>query len=111
MNAVVLVALRRPLTFIVLAILILMFGTMAAFRTPTDIFPPIKIPIIAAIWTYAGMMPTDISGRVMFYYERSLTTTVSNIEHIESNSYYGSGVVKIYPDYALPSAIKAWYKT
>jgi multidrug efflux pump subunit AcrB len=96
MNAVVLVALRRPLTFIVLAILILMFGTMAAFRTPTDIFPPINIPIIAAIWTYTGLMPTDMSGRIMFYYERSLTTTVSNIEHIESNSYYGSGVVKIY---------------
>jgi multidrug efflux pump subunit AcrB len=96
MNGVVLIALRRPLTFIVLAILILMFGTMAAFRTPTDIFPPIQIPIIAAIWTYGGLMPTDMSGRILFYYERSLTTTVSNIEHIESNSYYGSGVVKIY---------------
>jgi multidrug efflux pump subunit AcrB len=96
MNGVVLVALRRPLTFIVLAILILMFGAMSVIKTPTDIFPPIKIPIIAAIWTYTGLMPTDMSGRIMFYYERSLTTTVSNIEHIESNSYYGSGVVKIY---------------
>ncbi len=96
MNAIVLVALRRPLTFIVLAIMILLFGTMAVFKTPTDIFPPIKIPIIASIWTYTGLLPFDMSGRIMFYYERSLTTTVSNIEHIESSSYYGSGVVKIY---------------
>ena len=96
MNAIVLVALRRPLTFIVLAILILLFGTLAVLKTPTDIFPPIKIPIVAAIWTYTGLMPSDMSGRIVYYYERSLTTTVSNIEHIESNSYYGSGVVKIY---------------
>jgi len=96
MNAIVLVALRRPLTFIVLAILILLFGVMSVLKTPTDIFPPIKIPIVAAIWTYTGLLPSDMSGRILFYYERSLTTTVSNIEHIESNSYYGSGVVKIY---------------
>ena len=70
--------------------------SISVFKTPTDIFPPIKIPIVAAIWTYTGLLPTDMSGRIMFYYERSLTTTVSNIEHIESNSYYGSGVVKIY---------------
>jgi multidrug efflux pump subunit AcrB len=96
MNEIVLVALRRPYTFVVLAILILLFGTSAVLRTPTDIFPPIKIPVVAAIWTYAGLMPTDMSGRVVYYYERSLTTTVSNIEHIESQSYYGSGVVKIF---------------
>lgn len=96
MNAIVLVALRRPLTFVVLALLILLFGTMAVFRTPTDIFPPIKIPVIAAVWTYTGLLPSDMSGRILFYYERSLTTTVTNIEHIESQSYYGSGVVKIY---------------
>ena len=57
MNAIVLVALRRPLTFVVLAILILLFGTMAVFRTPTDIFPPVKIPVIAVIWTYTGLSP------------------------------------------------------
>ncbi len=96
MNEIVLVALRRPYTFVVLAILILLFGTSAVLRTPTDIFPPIKIPVVAAIWTYTGLMPTDMSGRVVYYYERSLTTTVSNIEHIESQSYYGSGVVKIF---------------
>ncbi len=96
MNAIVLVALRRPLTFVVLAILILLFGVMSVFKTPTDIFPPVKIPVIAAIWTYTGLMPSDMSGRIVYYYERALTTTVGNIEHIESGSYYGSGVVKIY---------------
>ena len=96
MNAIVLVALRRPLTFIVLAILILLFGVMSVFKTPTDIFPQIKIPVVAVIWTYTGLMPSDMSGRIIYQYERSLTTTVGNIEHIESGSYYGSGVVKIY---------------
>jgi multidrug efflux pump subunit AcrB len=96
MNALVLIALKRPYTFVVLAILILMFGTISVVKTATDIFPPIKIPVIAAIWTYTGLSPSDMSGRIIYYYERTLTTTVSNIEHIESQSYYGSGVVKIY---------------
>ena len=96
MNAIVLVALRRPYTFVVLAILILLFGGRAVSSTPTDIFPPIKIPVIAAIWTYNGLLPADMSGRIIYYYERSITTTVSGIEHIESQSYYGSGVVKIF---------------
>jgi multidrug efflux pump subunit AcrB len=96
MNAIVLIALRRPYTFVVLAILILLFGVTAVLRTPTDIFPPIKIPVVAAVWTYNGLLPSDVSGRVVYYYERTLTTTVSNIEHIESQSYYGTGVVKIY---------------
>jgi multidrug efflux pump subunit AcrB len=96
MNALVLVALKRPYTFVVLAILILLFGTISILKTATDIFPPIKIPVIAAIWTYNGLSPADMSGRVIYYYERALTTTVSGIQHIESQSYYGSGVVKIY---------------
>ena len=96
MNAIVVVALKRPYTFVVLAILILLFGTMAVFKTPTDIFPPIKIPVVAVIWTYNGLMPADMSGRVVYYYERALTTTVANIEHIESQSLYGSGIVKIF---------------
>ena len=69
---------------------------MAVFKTPTDIFPPIKIPVVAVIWTYTGLMPTDMSGRVVYYYERALTTTVNGIEHIESQSLYGSGIVKIF---------------
>ncbi len=96
MNAIVLTALRRPLTFVVLAILILLFGGMAVFRTPTDIFPAIRVPVVAVVWTYNGLMPQDMSGRVIYYYERALTVTVSNIEHIESQSLYGRGIVKIF---------------
>ncbi|MDT7763750.1 MAG: hypothetical protein QOC63_3170, partial [Mycobacterium sp.] len=96
MNAIVLIALKRPYTFAVLAILILIFGGRAAFQTPTDIFPNIGIPVVAVVWTYNGLTPEDMSGRVVYYYERSLTTTVSNIEHIESQSLYGRGIVKIY---------------
>jgi multidrug efflux pump subunit AcrB len=96
MNAIVLVALKRPYTFVVLAILILIFGGRAALNTPTDIFPNIGIPVVAAVWTYNGLTPEDMSGRVVYYYERSLTTTVGNIEHIESESLYGRGIVKIY---------------
>ena len=96
MNAIVLVALRRPYTFVVLAILILLFGAISVLKTPTDIFPPIRIPVVASIWTYTGLMPTDMSGRIVYYYERNLTSTVNNIEHIESQSYYGSGVVKVF---------------
>src|ERR1700692_2968989 len=95
MNAIVLIALKRPYTFVVLAILILIFGGRAALRTPTDIFPNIGIPVVAVVWSYNGLTPEDMSGRVVYYYERALTTTVSNIEHIESQSLYGAGIVKI----------------
>src|SRR5580693_60118 len=96
MNAIVLIALKRPYTFVVLGILILIFGGRAALNTPTDIFPNIGIPVVAAVWTYSGLTPEDMSGRVVYYYERALTTTVGNIEHIESQSLYGSGIVKIF---------------
>ena len=96
MNALVLVALKRPLTFVVLAILILLFGGRAVLRTPTDIFPSINIPVVAVIWTYNGLTPQDMSGRVIYYFERTLTSTVADIQHIESQSLYGRGVVKIF---------------
>jgi multidrug efflux pump subunit AcrB len=96
MNAIVLVALKRPYTFVVLGILIAIFGGLAARRTPTDIFPDIRIPVVAVVWTYTGLTPEDMSGRVVYYYERALTTTVDNIEHIESQSLYGRGIVKIF---------------
>ncbi len=96
MNALVLIALKRRLTFVVLAILIVMFGGLAVWRTPTDIFPNIKIPVVAVVWTYNGLSPEDMSGRVVYYFERTMTTTVSNIEHIESQSLYGRGIVKIF---------------
>ncbi len=96
MNAIVLVALRRPLTFVVMSILIVLFGGLAVFDTPTDIFPDIRIPVVAVVWTYNGLAPQDMSGRVIYYYERALTVTVQNIEHIESQSLYGRGIVKIF---------------
>jgi multidrug efflux pump subunit AcrB len=96
MNAIVLVALKRPYTFVVLAILIAIFGGLAARRMPTDIFPNVRIPVVAVVWTYTGLTPEDMSGRVIYYYERALTTTVDNIEHIESQSLYGRGIVKIF---------------
>jgi multidrug efflux pump subunit AcrB len=96
MNAIVLVALRRPLTFVVMSILIILFGAMAVLKTPTDIFPAIRIPVIAVVWNYNGLSPQDMSGRVVYYYERALTATVANVEHIESQSVYGAGIVKIF---------------
>ncbi|CAN5248320.1 efflux RND transporter permease subunit [soil metagenome] len=89
-------ALSKPYTFVVLAILIMMSGTIAWVKTPTDIFPDIKIPVIAAVWTYRGLPPEDMSGRVVNYYERQLSTTVNDIDHIESQSLNGVGIVKIF---------------
>src|ERR1700754_5047339 len=96
MLAIVRLALRRPYTFIVMAILIVIFGVLAAIRTPTDIFPDIRIPVIAAVWTYRGMSPEDMAGRVVYYYERQLSTAVNDIDHIESQSLPGVGIVKIF---------------
>jgi len=89
-------ALSKPYTFVVLAILILIGGTIAWFDTATDIFPDIKIPVIAAVWTYRGLPPQDMAGRVVYYYERQLSTTVNDIDHIESQSLSGVGIVKIF---------------
>ncbi len=89
-------ALQRPYTFVVLALLILIFGPLTAMKTPTDILPDIKIPVIAVVWTYTGLPASDMSGRIITYYERSLSNTVNDIEHIESQSVTGIGVVKIF---------------
>jgi len=96
MLALVRLALRRPYTPLVLAILILLFGPLAALKTPTDIFPDIRIPVIAVVWTYRGLPPDDMSGRVVYYYERQLSSSVNDIEHIESQSLPGLGIVKIF---------------
>ena len=96
MIAIVRIALSRPYTFIVLAILIALFGVLSWFRTPTDIFPNIGIPVISAVWTYNGLPPDDMSGRIVYYYERTLSSQVNDIEHIESQSLPGYGVVKIF---------------
>ncbi|MCW6532107.1 efflux RND transporter permease subunit [Sphingomonas sp. MMSM20] len=96
MIGIVKVALTRPLTFIVMAILIAIVGVLAAIRTPVDMFPNIRIPVVAVAWTYAGLPPQDMSDRLITPYERVLTTTVNDIEHIESQSLQGIGVVKVY---------------
>src|ERR1700722_10177088 len=93
---IVQVALKRPYTFIVLALLIAIFGVLSAVRTPTDIFPNINIPVISVVWTYTGLPPDDMSGRVVYYYERTLSAQVNDIEHIESQSLPGYGVVKVF---------------
>ncbi|MCJ2079629.1 efflux RND transporter permease subunit [Methylobacterium sp. E-016] len=96
MAAIVRLALLRPYTFVVMSILILIFGVMAIVRTPTDIFPRIGIPVISVVWQYTGLQPDDMAGRIVSVFERSLTTTVNDIEHIESQSVPGYGIVKIY---------------
>jgi len=88
------IALRRPYTFVVMAMLIVIFGVISWVRTPTDIFPDIRIPVVAVVWTYNGLPPDDMSGRVVYYYERTLSSQVNDIEHIESQSLAGYGVVK-----------------
>jgi multidrug efflux pump subunit AcrB len=93
---IVRLALRRPYTFVVMSILILIMGALAIVRTPTDIFPNIDIPVVSIIWTYNGLVPEDMSDRIVSVTERNLTTTVDNIEHIESQSLNGIAVVKVF---------------
>ena len=93
---IVRLALRRPYTFVVMSILILIMGGLAIVRTPTDIFPTIDIPVVSIIWNYNGLVPQDMSDRIVTITERNLTTTVDNIEHIESQSLYGIAVVKVF---------------
>lgn len=100
-------ALRRPYTFIVLAIFILIAGVLSILSTPKDIFPSINIPVISVIWTFTGMAPEEVEQHITSPYERVLTTTVDNIEHIESQSLYGIAVVKIFlqPNASVPAGI------
>jgi CzcA family heavy metal efflux pump len=93
---IVRLALRRPYTFIVASILLLILGTVAIVRTPTDIFPNIDIPVVSVLWTYNGLSPDEMSNRIVFNYERFLTTTVNDIEHVESQSWSGRAIVKIF---------------
>ena len=96
MIALVRIALSRPYTFVVLALLLLIIGPLAALRTPTDIFPDIRIPVIGVVWQYTGLPPDQMAGRITTPFERALTTTVNDIEHIVANSYNGFGIVKIF---------------
>ena len=96
MIAIVRIALRRPYTFVVLALVILIVGPLAALRTPVDIFPDIRIPVIAIIWQYTGLQPDLMAGRITNQAQRGLTTTVNDIEHIEATSYNGLGIIKVF---------------
>jgi len=93
---VVRIALDKPYTFVVMSLLILILGPLAALRTPTDIFPEIKIPVIAVAWQYTGLPSEQMAGRISTQFQRALTTTVNDIEHIEATSYAGIGIVKVF---------------
>ena len=93
---IVRLALRRPYTFVVLSILLLIMGPITILRTPTDIFPNINIPVVSIVWQYAGLSADQMSGRIVTITERALSTTVNNIEHVESQSLNGIAVVKIF---------------
>jgi multidrug efflux pump subunit AcrB len=96
MTALVRIALSRPYTFVVLALLLLILGPLAAWRTPSDIFPEIRIPVIGVVWQFTGLPPDQMAGRITTQFQRALTTTVNDIEHIVANSYNGVGIVKVF---------------
>jgi multidrug efflux pump subunit AcrB len=93
---IVKVALNRPYTFIVLGLLILILSPVVILQTPTDIFPNIDIPVVAVAWTFTGMNPEELEGRLTTVYEKVLTTVVDNIQHIESTTVNGTAVVKLF---------------
>jgi CzcA family heavy metal efflux pump len=93
---IVRLALRRPYTFVVVSLLIALLGIGSAIETPKDIFPYIDIPVVTIVWSYAGLTPTEMEGRVVTVCERALTTTVNDIEHTESESYQGVALIKVY---------------
>jgi multidrug efflux pump subunit AcrB len=104
---IVRLALRRPYTFIVMAVLIFILGVLTILRTPIDIFPAINIPVVSVIWQYSGLSPTEMEGRVMTISERAMTTTVNGIEHIESQSLNGIGLIRVFfqPEAKIEAAV------
>src|SRR6476660_7620467 len=93
---IVRLALRRTYTFVVMALLLLILGSVAVLRMQTDIFPEVDIAVVTVIWSFTGMSPDDMEKRVVTVSERTFTTTVNDIEHMESQSMYGVGVIKVY---------------
>jgi multidrug efflux pump subunit AcrB len=110
---IVQLALRRPYTFVVLAALIVLFGVVSILRMPTDIYPQIDIPVVAAVWSYNGLEPREMEGRITGLFERATTTTVSHIDHIESQTIAGTSIVKVFlqpgtsPDVAVAQVAAA----
>ena len=93
---IVRLALRRPYTFVVAALLLLLLTPFVLLRTPTDIFPAIDIPVVSAVWTYNGLSAQEIEQRILYNHERMISTIVDNIEHVESTAYNGAGVIKVF---------------
>jgi len=93
---IVRLALRRPYTFVVMSVAILLLGVTSILTMPVDIFPFIDIPVVSIVWNYTGMSPSEMESRILTVFERAMTTTVNDIEHIESQSYYGVSIVKVY---------------
>lgn len=96
MKNIIKIALQRPYTFVVFAILILLIGIRCIFTTSTDVFPDIKIPVVAVVWSYSGLLPSDVSGRITFIHERAITRTVEGVKSIESHSYFGISIIKVF---------------
>ena len=103
---IVRLALRRPYTVIVMGLLIAVLGILSVLTMSTDIFPDINVPVISVVWTDVGISPGDMESRVILVAERIITTTVTGIEHMESQSMSGVGVIKIYfhPDAKIEEA-------
>lgn len=93
---IVRLALRRPYTFVVMALVILLVAPFVIWRTPKDIFPSIDIPVVSAVWIYNGMSAQEIEQRILYNHERMISAIVDNIEHIESTAYTGAGVIKVF---------------
>ena len=93
---IVRLALRRPYTFVVFALLILILGVFSIESMPTDIFPNIDIPVVTVVWNYSGLSADQIANRIVTNSERSMTTTVNDIDHIESQSLVGLGIIKVF---------------
>src|ERR1700690_212299 len=93
---IVRLALRRPYTFVVVSVLIAILGVAAIITMPVDIFPYIDIPVVSVVWTFSGLSPEEMEKRMVTIFERAMTTTVNDIEHIESQSYTGVSVTRVY---------------
>src|SRR6202162_6130741 len=93
---IVKLALNRPYTFVVFALLIFVLSPLVILRTPTDIFPNIDIPVIAIAWNYTGLAPEEMEGRITTVDERVVTTLVDNIEHLESTTYSGTAIIRVF---------------
>ena len=96
MNQIVLIALKRPYTFVVMSILIVLFGGLTVLHMPTDVFPNITIPITSVVWDYAGLLPAQVEGRITYMFERAVTATVEGIKYMHSHSYYGFSITNIF---------------